>query len=75
MTYKKYLELVSQTLPHLKNIEQIPFLTKPEAVKMVALELYLTPIDQLCIGVTSLVDIETRKQLHSLREHGVHCFE
>jgi hypothetical protein len=75
MKYDKYLELVVQSIPHLKNIEKIPFLTKPEAVKMVALELYLTPLDENRVYTTALIDIETRKQLHSLREHGVHCFD
>jgi hypothetical protein len=75
MTYKEYLALVAQTLPHLKDIEQIPYLSKLEAIKIVAIELYLTPLDQMCNGLTAMIDLETKKQFHSLREHGVHCFE
>lgn len=70
MTYKEYKDLADRKYPHL-NLNSMPAgtLTPPECVKRVAQELFITSVlfDDLAK--------ETRKQLISLREDGVHLFE
>ncbi len=77
MTYKEYKDMSDAQFPHL-NLNSMPpgTLTPPECVKRVTQELFLSrAVDSDSPFFYLVLERETRKQLISLRDDGVHLFE
>ena len=69
MNFKEYLQKAQEIVP---NLDKIPVLTRDEAVKIVAIELFRRDIQKKDLSLSGVeVFIETRRSLIALSETGM----